>query len=334
MKWFRFYSEVLHDSKVQTLSADMFRAWINVLCLANEGDERGHLPDMKQIAFALRIKEEKAAQVIGHLQGCGLIDRDENGSFHPHNWDQRQRNSDDVASRVREHRRRKASVTTNRDVTLLETPEKHDVTVRLEERREEKTPLPPISGGAMVATLAPLSREIEDAIEAARVKHGDRVAAFVRSEAATIDRECAGRFDLFLEALSAASLRRPKLEDRNVLSWCITRCKAKINTPPKAGVDGYGKPIPPDRGAAVPGEAESKDCPHCSGIGQVPVFHPTPDPANRIPESISADCVCPRGRMMRNSRDAVMAKRVPDLAEVLAGRSLWLPDPVFMEAGR
>lgn len=333
MKWFRFYHEVLHDSKVQTLSADMFRAWVNLLCLANEGDERGHLPDIKQIAFALRLKEDKAAQVLAHLVGCGLIDEEGDGTFRPHNWDNRQRNSDDVSNRVREHRRKKASVTPTKFVTLHETARKHDVTERVEESRGEErraVPLTP-SGGVAAAPLAPLPQGAEEAIEAARDRHGDKAAALVRAKAKLINDQLGGRYDLFLEALDAASRQSPPLV--HVFSWCMTRATAKINTPPKAGFAGASKPVPPDRGAAAPGEAESKGCPHCSGIGQVAVYHPKPNPANRDPESITADCICPRGRLIRAGRDAAMVKRVPDLVDVLAGRSLWLPNPAFMEAG-
>jgi hypothetical protein len=146
MKWFRFYSEVLHDSKVQTLSPELFRAWVNLLCLANEGTERGRLPDLRQIAFALRVKEEKAAQLVGQLTACGLIDADEEGGNRPHNWDKRQRDSDDVSIRVREYRKRKTRVSVTPQVTLHETNGKRDGNALEESRREEKTPLPPKGG--------------------------------------------------------------------------------------------------------------------------------------------------------------------------------------------
>ena len=33
-RWFRMYAEVVDDPKVQRLSPALFRAWVNVLCLA------------------------------------------------------------------------------------------------------------------------------------------------------------------------------------------------------------------------------------------------------------------------------------------------------------
>jgi len=32
-QWFRMYAEVLDDPKVQRLSGDEFKAWVNILCL-------------------------------------------------------------------------------------------------------------------------------------------------------------------------------------------------------------------------------------------------------------------------------------------------------------
>lgn len=248
MKWFRFYSEVLHDSKVQTLSPELFRAWVNLLCLANEGTDRGRLPELKQIAFALRVKDEKAAQLVGQLTACGLIDADEQSGNRPHNWDKRQRDSDDVKTRVREHRKRKATVSKPDDVTLHVTEAKRDGNA-LEERRgeeirsdSEQHPLPPASGGAVVAAVegdrASLSQGASEAIESARARHGDKVAAFVAKHAKVIGEHLGGRFDLFLEALDAASLQDPPINQ--VLPWCIARAKSRARNPP-AVVNGHSK---------------------------------------------------------------------------------------------
>jgi hypothetical protein len=81
------------------------------------------------------------------------------------------------------------------------------------------------------------------------------------------------------------------------------------------------------RGDPPPGQAESKDCPHCSGEGMVTVYHPRPDPARRILPTTCADCVCPRGRAMRGSRKPAELARIVDLEDVLAGGVDWLPDP-------
>jgi hypothetical protein len=133
MKWFRLYSSVLHDPKVQRLSPALFKHWVNLLCLASEQDERGMLPCVDDIAFALRIKPSEAAQVMTQLRRAGLVDSTEDGRDFPHNWPQRQRESDDVSTRVRRHRERKAADNQesvpigNGNVTLHETLRKRPV---------------------------------------------------------------------------------------------------------------------------------------------------------------------------------------------------------------
>src|SRR5690242_16437092 len=104
MKWFRMYSEVLHDPKVQRLSPAMFKHWVNLLCLANDSTPRGVLPSIEDIAFALRIKPTEAGRIVGELVKLQLLELTPDGRAIPHNWTERQRNSDDVAARVARHR--------------------------------------------------------------------------------------------------------------------------------------------------------------------------------------------------------------------------------------
>lgn len=109
MNWLRLYHEVLDDPKVQRLEAPVFRAWINLLCLASRSQPRGVLPSIEDIAFALRMEESEARRTVDILVERGLIEHGEAG-LAPHNWEARQAKSDDVASRVRKHR---AAVTGN-----------------------------------------------------------------------------------------------------------------------------------------------------------------------------------------------------------------------------
>ena len=103
MRWFRFYSDVLDDPKVQHLSPELFKVWVNLLCLANESEPRGFLPPVTDVAFRLRVNERKAASLIRSLREEGLFD-DDGETLRPHNWDGRQRRSDDIAERVQKHR--------------------------------------------------------------------------------------------------------------------------------------------------------------------------------------------------------------------------------------
>ena len=115
MKWFRFYSEAMNDPKVQRLPAPMFKHWVNLLCLANEQEPRGTLPAVDDIAFVLRLNKQATESVLRELESQGLLDRQEDGSLQPHNWEARQRTkSDDVAARVKAHREKQVgNVTTN-----------------------------------------------------------------------------------------------------------------------------------------------------------------------------------------------------------------------------
>ena len=54
-RWFRFYIRSLDDLKVQAMSGDLFKTWVNLLSLAAEQD--GALPDIATIAFRLRLSE-------------------------------------------------------------------------------------------------------------------------------------------------------------------------------------------------------------------------------------------------------------------------------------
>ena len=103
-RWFRFYDAVLDDPKVQQLSDPMFRAWVNLMCLASRGG--GHFADdMAQIAFALRVTKGQASKLIAGLIDAGLLERS-GPRFEPHNWSARQFKSDVSTERVKRFRER------------------------------------------------------------------------------------------------------------------------------------------------------------------------------------------------------------------------------------
>ena len=118
--WFRMYSEVLHDPKIQTLSPTDFKHWVNLLCLGSESEPRGSLPADTGVAFALRITPYKASQLLCQFHERGLIDI-EDGCYLIHGWNKRQFASDDVTTRV-ERFRKKSNVASNDIETLHETP--------------------------------------------------------------------------------------------------------------------------------------------------------------------------------------------------------------------
>jgi hypothetical protein len=84
----------------------------------------------------------------------------------------------------------------------------------------------------------------------------------------------------------------------------------------------------------------SRGCPHCGGAGLATVFHPRYDGFTStevelvdhggevvrrdVPARVSAHCICPMGEWMRGKTDLETIRRIPNLLDVLAGRSRWL----------
>lgn len=106
MEWFRLYTRTLDSAKVQNLSLELFKAWVNLCCLARVHD--GPLPHSKEIAFRLRVSERKASDYVQSLISLDLIETDSNGLFWMHDWNEHQRVSDNVAERVSRHRAKRA----------------------------------------------------------------------------------------------------------------------------------------------------------------------------------------------------------------------------------
>src|SRR5882757_275909 len=118
--WFRMYAEILDDPKVQRLSGDDFKGWVNLLCLALRND--GRLPAMEDVSFSLRRSLDDAVTLLERLRDAGLIDRLSGGAdgSHdaPHSWRKRQYKSDTSTDRVKRFR--------ERSETVKETPPEAD----------------------------------------------------------------------------------------------------------------------------------------------------------------------------------------------------------------
>ena len=132
--WFRFYEEVVDDPKVQRLPPEIFKGWVNLLCMAKRHD--GQLPDVSDLAFGLRMSEAATAKLVETLVSSGLLEQGETG-LTPHNWSARQYKGDVSTDRVRRYRRRSNDgdtvsrnvssavsdpVSCNGDETVTETP--------------------------------------------------------------------------------------------------------------------------------------------------------------------------------------------------------------------
>lgn len=107
-KWFRFYNDALHDPKVQTMPPAMFKAWVNILCLASKSD--GKIRNDATMQWGLRKSIDETKAILDYLDGRGLLEfRDD--CFVPHNWDKWQYKSDVSNERVKRYRERHRNVT-------------------------------------------------------------------------------------------------------------------------------------------------------------------------------------------------------------------------------
>ena len=107
MPWFRMWTSVLHDRKVQQLpdmvdGVNIIKGWINLLCLTRE--HNGILPCNEDIAYALRLSDDQVTVLLQVLTDRGLLEEDD-GKIAPHNWSGRQPVSDTDPTTVERSRR-------------------------------------------------------------------------------------------------------------------------------------------------------------------------------------------------------------------------------------
>lgn len=135
-RWFRLYADVLDDPKVQKLPPELFKAWINLLCLASRNE--GMLPPIDDIAFALRMSQDVTVTVTADLVKIGLLD-DRDG-LSPHNWAERQFKSDTpegAAERKRKQRAREKQQQKTDNVTECHSDSHGEVTPPEQNRTEQ-----------------------------------------------------------------------------------------------------------------------------------------------------------------------------------------------------
>lgn len=136
-QWFRFYGSTLNNRKAQSLPGDLFKAWVNILCLACSCDGKPMLMD--DIIFALRMTPAKCQAVVDELIERNLLDDTETG-LRPHDWDERQYKSDVSNDRVERHRQRKRNGECNVTVTPPEQSRTDTEQIRKKEVAADAAP--------------------------------------------------------------------------------------------------------------------------------------------------------------------------------------------------
>ncbi len=139
--WFRLYHDLLDNPKVQRLSPELFRFWVNFLCAAAR--KGGVIVSIEDLAFALRMSEVDCKCAVSNLVVANLIDRD-GEKLIPHDWDKHQYKSDSVNERVKRYREKAAVTKETLHETLHETaPEQiqNRTDTETEQRQKDKTRL-------------------------------------------------------------------------------------------------------------------------------------------------------------------------------------------------
>lgn len=147
--WIRLYVETLDNPKVQRLSGDVFKAWVNLLCLAGKHD--GRLPPVEDIGFALRMKPREAERFVADMVAKRLVDVSDDG-MKPHDWDERQFQTDASTARVRACRARRAkrdeTVSGNVSEPLHETAPEQNRAEAEQKQTSDANASAPTSGAA------------------------------------------------------------------------------------------------------------------------------------------------------------------------------------------
>jgi hypothetical protein len=134
--WLRLYTEIINNPKVQGLPPDLFKTWINILCVAKIAG--GILPTTPDLAFRLRCSEKTIKRAIDDLTSRRLIDEIEPGKFQPHDWAEHQYESDSSTERVRKYRaKQKGNVPGNSEGSVSEAND-GNVSVTPQSRAEQR----------------------------------------------------------------------------------------------------------------------------------------------------------------------------------------------------
>lgn len=111
MKWFRYHVGTLNSRKVQSLPAELFKHWVNLLCVGSDHD--GALPPVPDLAFALRLSEAEVSGIVEDLVSREFVDRTEHGLM-LHDWAEHQYKTSTERTRAFRERSRNKSGTTGK----------------------------------------------------------------------------------------------------------------------------------------------------------------------------------------------------------------------------
>jgi DnaD/phage-associated family protein len=81
--WLKLYIEILDDPKMATLPDRLWRRIVELFLMAKRENKDGHLPDTRQIAWALRMSADELDHDLKSIVSTGIIIQEDGGWFIP-----------------------------------------------------------------------------------------------------------------------------------------------------------------------------------------------------------------------------------------------------------
>jgi DnaD/phage-associated family protein len=135
--WIKLYDEILDDPKMGRLSDGAYRLCINLFLLANRQESRdGSLPDIEDIAWALRLSNDEAQQYLAELERAEIITVTD-GSLKVTKFEKRQ-TAVSGKDRIKQYRERKRKEQFNEPETETEPKSNEIVTERYTDTEEDR----------------------------------------------------------------------------------------------------------------------------------------------------------------------------------------------------
>ena len=134
--WIRVHIEMLEDPIIATLSALHWRRCLELKMLIGPKPKSGNLPNVKIIAFRLRVPESQITAELDELATLGIIEKKDGGFSFPNLVEEQA--ADSIQERVSRHRKSKLKRYCNEEVTKRYLDVDRDRDVDKEIDAEEK----------------------------------------------------------------------------------------------------------------------------------------------------------------------------------------------------
>jgi hypothetical protein len=151
MNWFRFYHGAYKDPKVRNLRPELFKFWVNFLCVASDSAPRGTIESVDHLSRSLGLSKPLVKRLASELVALKLAHWSDTGTLTPHNWSERQKRSDD-SGKTKRTQREKTCVESSDDPVATMSMDTNSAPPPLE-KEIEKEEIPPDPHGGEESAL-------------------------------------------------------------------------------------------------------------------------------------------------------------------------------------